>query len=310
MNENLTPELQDVEVDPKIKAVLGDFSLFLNIQKNRSLKTQESYMYWLTKSFLFAQKESQNTTLDLESLRSQFAHEANRLEPASQALWVSAVRAFSKWFQNNPDLNSVKALADFSPSEILRDLRRPKLAKKLTSIIEEEDLVLLLRFMEKRPPVEQLLFELLYASGLRISEALNLQPDNIRDEPAEIIFKGKGRKVRKVPLTPKAMTLMKNLDFPWFGAEASPRKLRHWVYKWSKSLPLGEDGNLHLHPHKLRHSIASHLLRRGANLAQIQKLLGHKSLATTQRYTHLRVEDLLKAYDASFPQTRSFRRRR
>ena len=172
-------------------------------------------------------------------------------------------------------------------------------------IFNEDDLSLLVKVIEKRSLEEQLLFELLYGSGLRLSETLNIKKSQLMNKGLKV--KGKGDKERLLPLTAKAKTILCELDSenqgPW-GPRTSLRKLREWSYSWGEESGLEEHYGK-LNPHKLRHSIATHLLRRGAKLPQIQKLLGHRNLATTERYTHLSTSDLVRIYDQALP--KSFR---
>lgn len=314
MRQNLPLDLEEVELPIKFKDLLRGFGRHLALQKHRSARTQGAYLAWVAKTLSRfwerSPEEMDKHLLHLNEIRNQISSRSNQLEATSQAQWISSLRTFVKWISESSGLDVQKEFPKFEGSLILRDLRRPKISQRLTTVLDEEDLGLLLKFLSTRPPSERLLFELLYSSGLRISEVCALKLENLKPDLNELWIRGKGRKIRKVPLSPQAQNILDSLRFPWFGENPNPRKLRRIVANWSISLPLGEDGNLHLHPHKLRHSIATHLLRRGANLPQIQKFLGHTRLSTTQRYTHLRLEDLLKAYDACFPGQPSLRKRR
>ncbi len=227
-----------------------------------------------------------------DGLRAFARESARTLSAASQAQRMSALKTFLEW-----------AIAQrWVDIRILRDLSRPRVPKKLAQAEDEDDLRLLHKQLEARPSAERLLFELLYGSGLRISEASELPWSAIDWERGQAEIVGKGRRRRLVPLTPGAMSLLVELrggkkgDGPVWGKPLGPRSLSRWVKGW------GVEG---LHPHKLRHSIATHLLKRGSKLPQIQKLLGHRRLSTTERYTHLDLSDLLRVYDQSLPLKKS-----
>lgn len=264
---------------------IRDFREHLRLQKRRSPRTVEAYAdiaqrFW----------EHCEANPDGESLHSFLREAGQQWSAASQAQAASALKSFCTWLIKEHGMDP----------EILRHIERPRVPRKLITVVEEEDLLALIRQLESRPTAEQLLFELLYGSGLRISEALGLKLSEVDFAAHEMRVLGKGNKVRRVPLTTKAEALLNSVNGSQiWGAQPSVRKLRRWVAGWNALVCL-PDGT-QIHPHKLRHSLATHLLKRGARLPQIQKLLGHSTLATTERYTHLSTEDLLKAYDQSFP---------
>jgi len=231
--------------------------------------------------------------LDDSALSGFLRGASKKLAPSSQALWVSGLRNFFLWLERT---------SEFPGTKLARHLERPRVAKTLTQVIDDDDVKLVVEHVRERPAPERLLFELLYGSGLRISEALNLRVENYDPEAGTLRVLGKGRRLRVVPLTEGAREILRasavqRLTTPWGPEVTNVRRLRRWVEGWSKALPL----STRLHPHKLRHSIASHLLLRGAKLPQIQKLLGHSQLSTTERYTHLKIEDLMRIYDESLP---------
>jgi integrase/recombinase XerC len=169
---------------------------------------------------------------------------------------------------------------------------------------------------------DRAILELLYATGLRVSELVGLDWESI-DLPARVLrVMGKGGKERMVPFgRPAAEALRGWLAVaqdaqpgrsgpapgsgdPVFlnhrGGRLSDRSVRRLIDRWLETTALAKG----VHPHTLRHSFATHLLENGADLRTIQELLGHSSLATTQKYTHLEVERLLTVYRASHPRAR------
>lgn len=272
------------------EALVDAFARHLALQRRSSPRTVQAYRDIVSR---LLQNAGGVNGLGPDSLRAFLREARPRLAAASQAQWASALRTFLIWAARE---GHVKAGLE-------REVSRPRVPRPLVEAVDEEDLPLLLQTLAKRPAEEQLLFELLYGSGLRLSEALELQFKNIdlRAGTAEIL--GKGRRRRRVPLSPRAREILsaaQGSGSVW-PRKISLRGLRRWVENWGRVSLLGKDGEGRLYPHKLRHSIASHLLRRGARLPQIQKLLGHSRLSTTERYTHLNPEDLLRAYDKAFP---------
>lgn len=157
------------------------------------------------------------------------------------------------------------------------------------------------------------LLELLYGSGLRISEALGLDVEDIRKGMAQVRVLGKGSKERVVPLSDTCITALSR----WLAVRAfvPPQPGEQALFLGSRggrldrrqaSRILSMQANLagipqHISPHDLRHSFATHLLEGGADLRAVQELLGHSRISTTQRYTHLDLSTLTRVYDAAHP---------
>jgi len=154
------------------------------------------------------------------------------------------------------------------------------------------------------------ILELLYASGLRVSELTGLDLDDVERGARTVRVLGKGRKERIVPFGSKAAHA---LD-AWIerrGAQAGPlfpgrrgRMTPRAVYSVVRAAARRAGITRKVSPHTLRHTFATHLLDGGADLRAIQELLGHSRLSTTQRYTHVGAEHLLKVYDAAHPRAR------
>jgi len=168
---------------------------------------------------------------------------------------------------------------------------------------------------------DALALELLYGSGLRVSELATLDLGQISNSECELRVLGKGRKERVVPLGSKALTALEmylprraELAHPRTGGLDSEALLlgqlgKRLSVRWLQTLvqrygALGA-GRSDLHPHALRHSCATHMLEGGADLRAIQEMLGHSSLSTTQRYTHVSLDQLLAVYDRAHPLAQS-----
>lgn len=159
------------------------------------------------------------------------------------------------------------------------------------------------------------MLELLYSSGLRVSELTGLDAGHLRLDLGLVrVVSGKGGRERWVPVGSRAMEALKNylaaraelapqgmeqeaLFLNQKGGRMTPRSVQRLVARFAGELSAGR----RLSPHALRHAMATHLLEGGADLRSVQEMLGHKSLSTTQKYTHLTVDHLLKVYDQAHP---------
>jgi integrase/recombinase XerC len=166
-------------------------------------------------------------------------------------------------------------------------------------------------------PRDRAIMELLYASGLRVSELIGLNDEDMDRTEQMLRVRGKGRKERMVPFGGKAQAAMDNywnlrsklltkdktkagthaIFLNYAGRRLGTRSIRRIVNKYVKLAGV----NWNLHPHSLRHAFATHLLADGADLRAIQELLGHASLSTTQKYTHATIRQLMEVYDKAHP---------
>lgn len=309
MGSSLTSTLSQTQsLPPKLLVCLEDFEKHLRLQKKRSPATLKSYLaqaqsllefLWNNNSTNFSADPNISSVLeDPDPIRSHLREASTSLHANSQAQKVSALKCFFKFLIEKYSCRK----------ELIRTLERPKTPRPLIKVIPEEILQSLRQILKTdRPLKEQLLFELLYGSGLRISEVTNIKWEDLAlhsQQAPRIEIMGKGRKRRVVPLTPQSIELAKLLKAEMAITASKKnvfcydvRTLRSWVNHWALLLP---ENDLKIHPHLLRHSIASHLLRRGAHLPEIQRLLGHSKLSTTERYTHLNLDELVHIYDKSF----------
>jgi integrase/recombinase XerC len=207
-----------------------------------------------------------------------------------------------------------------NPAELITS---PRLPKKLPSFLGEAEAAAMIE-MPKGNTLKALrdraILELLYASGLRVSELVGLNEDEIDMKQETVRVLGKGNKERIVPFGTFAAVALKDYmskkrslritvpegdgDVPAFislrGHRLTPRDVQRLVARVRLSLKTTR----RVTPHTLRHSFATHLLERGADLRSIQELLGHESLSTTQKYTHVSVQHLKKEYDKAHPKAK------
>lgn len=232
---------------------------------------------------------------------------ARGLDGKSLARLLSAWRGFFNYLsrdhghQHNPCLG----------------IRPPKSAKRLPQALSPDETGQLMELAEDGALAvrDRAILELLYSSGLRLSELTGLALDDINFRDATIRVTGKGAKTRVVPVGSYALAALK----AWLveraaiagpreqamfvarnGARLSPRSVQARLKQWG--LKLGLPGGVH--PHVLRHSFASHLLQSSGDLRAVQDMLGHASISTTQVYTHLDFQHLAKVYDAAHPRAK------
>lgn len=237
------------------------------------------------------------------------------LSPATLARRLAALRGFFDYL----------VLEEGFPNNPARSLAAPKVSQKLPPVMSAEDtnrIINAVQFDSERDRFEdkvvrdRLIFELLYGAGLRVSELVGLNLNDIDRAERWIDVRGKGRKERQVPYGARAdealeryLKVRENLEAPrtekalflhrWGGKlrRLTTRSVGLIVKKYARLL----SGDPSLHPHSLRHAFATHLLSEGADLRAIQELLGHASLSTTQKYTQLSMSELMKVYDAAHP---------
>jgi integrase/recombinase XerC len=259
--------------------------------------------------------------IDKLLLRGFLAELSRRISPTSIARKLASIRTFFGWLERESLVTKNPALA----------LASPKLRRKLPLFLSPEAAaeVMTVPLGAAVSAVEQLrdtaLLEVLYGCGLRVSELVGLDLEHVAFEREEVRVLGKGRKERLVPLGSKAREaiLAYLAERPALRNERTGSQDPHALFLGRRGTRLGARrvqalvqrygalgaGRSDLHPHALRHSCATHLLEGGADLRAIQELLGHASLATTQRYTHVSLDQLLGVYDRAHPLARSPRSR-
>lgn len=234
------------------------------------------------------------------------------LDAASQARILSTVRGFYAWLWETHRVASNPASG----------LRNPRQAKRLPAFLTEGESQALLDL----PPATDFpsarlacLLELLYASGLRVSELVGLDLQDLLAGERTLRVLGKGRKERLVPYHPQAATVLEAylaqrgaflalkelpaspaLFLNQRGGRLTPTSVRTLLRQALEAAAV----RARISPHALRHSFATHLLNRGMDLRAIQELLGHASLSTTQRYTHLGLEELARSYEKAHPRAK------
>lgn len=282
-------------------------------EKRVSPKTLEAYDRDIRQfaSFLVEHLGGPATSKDLAALplpdfRSFMAkRRSDGIEVRSLARQMSAIRSFFRFAEARGHFHN-KAYGAVRSPKLPHAIPRPLSVEMAEKVTTDEDLASEVPWIAAR---DKAILTLLYACGLRISEALSLTEAQLRHSPMTII--GKGGKGRLVPLLPEVKTLIETYvdlcPFPlkqsepvFRGAKGgvlSPRIVQLSMQRLRSALNLPDTAT----PHAMRHSFASHLLGNGADLRVIQDLLGHASLSTTQVYTEVNRSHLLEQYRKAFP---------
>lgn len=196
-------------------------------------------------------------------------------------------------------------------------LRAPKSPRALPQALSPNEAARLVDFSADTPEAlrDKAMFELLYSSGLRLAELINLDPPQLDLAGGEVRVTGKGSKTRVVPLGRHAVSALRawlavrtQLAHPdetalfvgQRGARISPRVVQLRLRQWGRSQGITSN----VYPHLLRHSFATHVLQSSGDLRAVQEMLGHASISTTQVYTHLDYQYLSKIYDAAHPRAK------
>ncbi|MBS2029122.1 MAG: site-specific tyrosine recombinase XerD [Deltaproteobacteria bacterium] len=280
-----------------MEPLLDAFLSFLRVERNLAANTLEAYGADLTEYLGFLSREG---VVDVRAVTPGLVAEHQRalasrgLSARSQARHLSAVRQFHAFLKR-------EQLASDNPTALAET---PKLPQKLPSYLTLEEVDRLLEAAASDPSPEGLrdraMIELLYASGLRVSELCGMPLDAVNLEAEFLIARGKGKKERLVPVGRSAQAAITTYLAGPRAAILHGRESRHLFVTNRGSAITRQTFFLRLRgrakqagivkaisPHKLRHSFATHLLARGADLRVVQALLGHADLSTTQIYTHV-----------------------
>lgn len=318
-----------------MKRAIERFIQYLRFERNSSPQTIREYRRDTQQFAAFVTPPGEDTpalsTLDHRVVREYVGMMYDRgLERASVARRLASLRTFFKYCVRE----------GYTKQNPARLVKTPKLARRVPRVLTAEELNDFLdtlgqktgakKSQRKRPPTarseneakvilkrDRAILELLYASGLRVSELVGLDLGDIDQAGQMLRVLGKGNKERVVPYGTKAQAA---LEAYWpvreellakarvevnpeavflnhLGARLTDRSVRSAVKKYSRLANVNWD----LHPHSLRHAFATHLLADGADLRAIQELLGHVSLSTTQRYTQASIRQLMDVYDKTHP---------
>ncbi len=300
----------DTLVILRVTQWIDQFCGYLARERNASPRTVENYRRDLVLFRIFLEQRFGDAfpveQVDMSAVRAFIASRHGSDSRATQGRRLSALRAFFRFLRRS-------GAVDLNPAELLptprRDQRLPRYLEidQVRAFLDEVG-----RGDDWQNQRDRALFELIYGSGLRISEALGLDLESIDRSARLARVLGKGSKERIVPFGEPAADALDRwlkvragrpgadgaaLFLSVRGKRLGARQVqaRMQIYLRSVGLKLG------VTPHSLRHSFATHLLNGGADLRAIQELLGHESLSTTQKYTHVNLKTLLDVYERTHP---------
>ena len=290
----------------KLSDLITEFLRYLLIDKGYSENTIESYKRDLNK-FLEYNKNTSIDNISNEDLKKYIKYlNDNGLNEKSIARNISSLKSFYKFL----------VISKYISSNTSDSLYLPKIKKSLPSTLTEEEVMSLLDIdlTDNFSYRNKAMLELLYATGLRVSELINLKLQDIDFSQDIIRTFGKGSKERIIPIGDYAKEYLEKYIYEYrssmlkkdnneyiFLNNHGKQMTRQGFFKIIKKIAKEKGINKELSPHTLRHSFASHLLKYGADLRTIQELLGHSDISTTQIYTHITNEELKQNYNEFHP---------
>ncbi|MFA4968293.1 MAG: tyrosine recombinase XerC [Sulfuritalea sp.] len=299
-------------MDASVESFLAE----LEIQRRASPHTLDAYRRDLARLTALAAGTDLAALKPVQLRRGLMQLHAQELAPRSIARTLSAWRSYYAWLAR-------RGVIALNPAD---GLRAPKRARTLPKALGIDQAAALLDGAAANQATglandplhvrDAAMFELLYSSGLRLAELVSLDwPGGLDLAGGEVTVTGKRRKTRTVPVGDRARTALEAwlalrpqfirdeqpaLFLGRNGTRLTPRQVESRLAQWAQRQGLG----VHVHPHMLRHSFASHVLQSSGDLRAVQEMLGHASIAATQIYTHLDFQHLAKIYDAAHPRAK------
>ena len=285
----------------------------LRVERNCSPHTVTAYAKDLHKFAEFLGPNVEAVSIDHTLIRGFLGEQVDRgLGRTSVARLLATLRSFYQWLAR-------EGMVKVNPAKLVSSPKRPKnlprvpAAHELQTVLDA-DLTKTAAF----PTRDRLILEMLYGCGIRNSELVGLDLEDLHIEERKVLVKGKGKKQRMVPMVEWTLTALREylpqraaalqrkkktssvLLINSHGTRLTTRSVGRIVKQLAVAAGLPPD----VHPHTLRHAFGTHLLERGADLRSIQDLLGHERLSTTQRYTQLALGQLQSVYKATHPRAR------
>jgi integrase/recombinase XerC len=296
-----------------MQKIFDRYIQYLEAERNASPYTIRNYKDDLLDFFYFLRKKKIDplTAVDRHILRDYMKQLGERrVVKGSIARKMSAIRSFYRYLTRE----------ELIPKNPVEQVSSLKLDRRLPSFLTKEEMEKLLNAPDLSTPLGQrnrALLELLYASGLRVSELVSLTPEQINLESNEIRVLGKGSKERMVLMGEPAAEAIKSyigegrlkltgkkksqaLFLDRYGQSLTARSVQRLLEQYAKKAGIGK----RVHPHMLRHTFATHMLDGGADLRVVQELLGHARLTSTQIYTHVTKGQARKVYLSAHPLAR------
>ncbi len=278
------------------------FSQYLIVEKGLSLNTVNSYLDDLKRFFMYFKDKKEVSELSPYDLNSFVNYELNSgLRVPTALRRLSSIRSFYSFLKKE----------GYYEGE-LPEVDPPKKPKELPNCLSIEEVESLLEAPNMKSPSgirDKAMLELMYASGLRVSELLNLEKRNVNLNKGIITIFGKGAKERKVPMGDFALEYVvkylnevrdlfhgRDSKYLFLNRQGKPLS-RVYFFKQIRKYAESVGIETQISPHTLRHCFATHMLEGGAELRAVQEMLGHTNIATTQIYTHISTKRIINAYD-------------
>ena len=298
----------------KWQDTLKDFKNYLKIERNLSVNTIDSYLFDVKKliNFLNENKIKQNPTELSSNVLKEFIYNiSKKIKSPTQARIISGIRRFY-------DYLILEGLTKINPME---NIETPKIGINLptTLTIEEiDEIIINIKLSSKTGLRNIAIIELLYSCGLRVSELINLKISDLFFKESLIKVTGKGNKERFVPISTQSQIyisdyldkirsfhkIKKGFEDTLFLNERGTSLSRVMIFIILKQLSKLSKINKKIGPHTLRHSFATHLIENGADIITIQKMMGHESITTTERYLHVNKKHLIDSVMKFHPRTK------
>lgn len=297
-----------------MKYLLNDFVYYLNNERGLSKNTIDAYLRDLKGYQIFLEKYHKIAHVDkietkhvegfLKSVKNQ------GLSAKSISRKLTSIKTFHQFLLMEKEVDL----------DVTSKIARPKIEKSLPSVLSVDEVVSLLEAIDKSTTLglrNMALLELIYGSGLRVSELLNIKLKDIHMQQSYVVVTGKGSKERIVPISDMALIAIRNYlvkardllikektDYLFLNSQGQALS-RIGFFKNLKKLAIEAELDPNkVSPHTLRHSFATHLLENGMDLRSLQNLLGHEDISTTQIYTHISQSRLRQVYNNTHPRAK------
>ncbi|VEU80774.1 site-specific tyrosine recombinase XerD [Haploplasma axanthum] len=296
-----------------MKYIVKDYEMFLKKEKGLSANTIKAYMKDLSQYIVFLEKYHNVTKpkkIESKHLENYLKTVRKKFSSSSYARKLTALKSFYHFLAIEQEIDE----------DYAKKIEAPKSKKKLPQVISIEEITKLLETIDITTELGKrniALLELIYGSGLRVSELLDLKLGDLHLNEAYINVIGKGDKERIVPISEMAVKACKTYILKsreqllkgetssyLFINNAGSKLSRQGFFKLLKLLTKEANIKTDISPHTLRHSFATHLLENGMDLRTLQTLLGHEDISTTQIYTHINNKRLKDVYENTHPRAK------
>ncbi|MDY0074500.1 MAG: site-specific tyrosine recombinase XerD [Acholeplasmataceae bacterium] len=296
-----------------MKFLLKDYEYYLKNEKGSSKNTIDSYMRDLNQYTQFLERihgVKKPDEIEKMHIDSYMRSLKRQMTTKSMARKLTAIRSFHHFLLLEKEVET----------DVCKSIQSPKIEKHLPHVLSVDEVMKILGCIDVSKPLglrNIALLELIYGSGLRVSELLDIEIQDIHLNQGYILVKGKGSKERMVPISDPAIVAIRNYMIK--GREqllgdkrsnilflnlSGTRLSRQGFFKLLKKLASDAGVTTECSPHTLRHSFATHLLENGMDLRTLQSLLGHEDISTTQIYTHISQQRIKEIYKKAHPRAK------